>query len=46
MNYNYAILSQIIFAAIVGIYMGPVPTILVELFPTGKVYCRSSFPIT
>ena len=34
MNYNYAILSQIIFAAIVGIYMGPVPTILVELFPT------------
>ena len=34
MNYTYAILSQIIFAAIVGSYMGPVPTLLVELFPT------------
>lgn len=34
MNYNYAIISQIIFAAIIGIYMGPVPTLLVELFPT------------
>ena len=34
MNYNLAILSQIVFAAILGIYMGPVPTLLVELFPT------------
>ncbi len=34
MNYTLAILSQILFAAIVGIYMGPVPTLLVELFPT------------
>ena len=34
MNYVFAILSQIIFAAIIGIYMGPVPTLLVELFPT------------
>ncbi len=34
MNYVYAILSQILFAAIIGIYMGPVPTLLVELFPT------------
>ena len=34
MNYSIAILSQIIFSAIVGAYMGPVPTLLVELFPT------------
>lgn len=34
MNYVFAIVSQIIFAAIIGIYMGPVPTLLVELFPT------------
>lgn len=34
MNYTLAILSQIVFSAIVGIYMGPVPTMLVELFPT------------
>jgi MFS transporter, MHS family, proline/betaine transporter len=34
MNYTLAILSQIVFSAIVGIYMGPVPTLLVELFPT------------
>lgn len=34
MNYLTAILSQIIFSAILGFYMGPVPTILVELFPT------------
>lgn len=34
MDYTAAIASQILFAAIVGIYMGPVPTILVELFPT------------
>lgn len=34
MNYALAILSLMIFAAIVGAYMGPVPTILVELFPT------------
>lgn len=34
MDYTLAILSQIIFSAIVGIYMGPIPTLLVELFPT------------
>ena len=34
MNYILAILSQILFSAIVGAYMGPVPTVLVELFPT------------
>ena len=34
MNYTLAILSQMLFAAIVGFYMGPVPTLLVELFPT------------
>jgi len=34
MNYVVAVLSQIIFAGIVGVYMGPVPTLLVELFPT------------
>lgn len=34
MNYGIAILSQVIFSAIVGAYMGPVPTLLVELFPT------------
>ncbi|PCJ29519.1 MAG: MFS transporter [Rickettsiales bacterium] len=34
MNYVIAILSQVLFAAIVGVYMGPVPTLLVELFPT------------
>ena len=34
MNYTVVLISQIIFAAILGFYMGPVPTILVELFPT------------
>lgn len=34
MNYTWAILSQVLFSAIVGAYMGPVPTLLVELFPT------------
>ncbi|RTK92058.1 MAG: MFS transporter [Rickettsiales bacterium] len=34
MNFVIALLSQIIFAVIVGVYMGPVPTLLVELFPT------------
>ena len=34
MDYHLAVLSQIIFASIIGIYMGPVPTLLVELFPT------------
>lgn len=34
MNYTLAILSQMLFAAIVGSYMGPIPTLLVELFPT------------
>jgi MHS family proline/betaine transporter-like MFS transporter len=34
MDYILVILSQMLFAAIIGVYMGPVPTILVELFPT------------
>ena len=34
MNYAIAILSQIVFSAIVGVYMGPIPTLLVEMFPT------------
>jgi MHS family proline/betaine transporter-like MFS transporter len=34
MDYTLAILSQMLFAAIIGVYMGPVPTLLVELFPT------------
>ncbi len=34
MNFEIALLSQILFSAIVGAYMGPVPTLLVELFPT------------
>jgi MHS family proline/betaine transporter-like MFS transporter len=34
MNFVSAVISQMIFAAIVAFYMGPVPTVLVELFPT------------
>jgi MHS family proline/betaine transporter-like MFS transporter len=34
MNYTIALFSQVIFSAIVGAYMGPIPTLLVELFPT------------
>ncbi|RYE06577.1 MAG: MFS transporter [Rickettsiaceae bacterium] len=34
MNYNIAMASQILFAAIIAFYMGPVPTVLVEIFPT------------
>jgi len=34
MNFTLAIISQVIFAGIISIYMGPVPTILVEIFPT------------
>ncbi len=34
LNYLAAILSQVLFAAIIALYMGPVPTILVEIFPT------------
>lgn len=34
MNFSTAIVSQIIFAAILSLYMGPIPTVLVELFPT------------
>lgn len=34
MNFTLAIISQIIFASIIGIYMGPIPTVLVEIFPT------------
>lgn len=34
MNFVAALISQIVFAAINAIYMGCVPTVLVELFPT------------
>jgi len=34
MNFNDAFIAQIAYAAIVAWYMGPVPTVLVELFPT------------
>lgn len=34
MNFYIAVVSQVVFAAIIAIYMGPVPTVLVELFPT------------
>jgi MHS family proline/betaine transporter-like MFS transporter len=34
MNFQIAVISQIIFAGIITIYMGPIPTILVEIFPT------------
>lgn len=34
MNFAIAVISQIIFSAILSIYMGPIPTVLVELFPT------------
>jgi len=33
-NLDMAIASQIIFSALVGFYMGPIPAVLVELFPT------------
>ena len=33
-KFIYALFSQIIFAVVVSIFMGPVPTTLVELFPT------------
>ncbi|MBP9791726.1 MAG: MFS transporter [Rickettsiales bacterium] len=33
-NFNMAIVSQVIFAILVGAYMGPIPAVLVELFPT------------
>jgi MFS transporter, MHS family, proline/betaine transporter len=34
MNYQAAVISQIVFASIIAFYMGPVPTLLVEIFPT------------
>ncbi len=34
MDYTLALASQILFASIVACYMGPIPTLLVELFPT------------
>ena len=34
MHFVLAIFSQIVFAAAVAFYMGPVPTVLVEIFPT------------
>lgn len=33
-GYKEALLSQLLFAALVGMYMGPIPATLVELFPT------------
>lgn len=33
-SFNMAIVSQVIFALLVGTYMGPIPAVLVELFPT------------
>ena len=33
-NFNLAVVSQLIFALLVGTYMGPIPAVLVELFPT------------
>ena len=34
MDFTIALISQIVFASVVGAYMGPIPTLLVELFPT------------
>ncbi|AAU04295.1 metabolite/H+ symporter [Rickettsia typhi] len=34
MNITLAIISQVIFAGIIATYMGPIPTVLVEIFPT------------
>ena len=34
MNFTLALLSQIVFAVVIALYMGPVPTVLVEIFPT------------
>lgn len=34
MSFPIAVLSQIIFSGIIAIYMGPIPTVLVEIFPT------------
>ncbi|KJW02441.1 H+ symporter family protein [Rickettsia endosymbiont of Ixodes pacificus] len=34
MNFTLAIISQVIFAGVISIYMGPIPTVLVEIFPT------------
>ncbi|MCX4084597.1 metabolite/H+ symporter [Rickettsia hoogstraalii] len=34
MNFTLAIIFQVIFAGIIAIYMGPIPTVLVEIFPT------------
>ena len=31
---DVAVVSQLIFSALVGFYMGPIPAVLVELFPT------------
>ncbi|KJV78616.1 putative membrane protein [Rickettsia rhipicephali str. Ect] len=34
MNFTLAIISQVIFAGVISIYMRPIPTVLVEIFPT------------
>lgn len=34
MNFALAIISQILFTGIIAVYMGPIPTVLVEIFPT------------
>jgi MHS family proline/betaine transporter-like MFS transporter len=33
-EYEQALISQLIFAVLVGMYMGPIPAALVEMFPT------------
>lgn len=38
MNFTLAIISQIVFAGIISTYMGPVATILVEVFPTSITF--------
>lgn len=34
LEYNFSLIAIMLFAALNAVYMGPVPTILVELFPT------------
>lgn len=38
MNFTLAIISQVIFAGVISIYMGPIPTVLVEIFPISIRY--------
>ena len=45
MNFTLAIISQIVFAGIISIYMGPVPTILVEIFSTSIRFTGDNYAI-